>query len=93
MATLFFLEKCGKSSPWCVLVINQNARFMEKAKTDTLASTHRAISEILRNYVADEDARLELDYKIFCILKKHTEKLNPEDSLLCLLEEFSTFAK
>lgn len=58
---------------------------MEKAKTDTLASTHHAISKLLRDYVTDEDARLELDYKIFCILKAQTEKLNPEDSLLCLL--------
>ena len=40
---------------------------MENAKTDTLASTHRAISEIIRDYVTDEDARLELDYKIFCV--------------------------
>ena len=66
---------------------------MEKAKTDTLASTHRAISEILRNYVADEDARLELDYKIFCVLKAQTEKLNPEDSLLRIIKDFTTFAK
>lgn len=65
----------------------------ENAKTDILASTHRAISEILRGYVADEDVRLELDYKIFCVLKTQMEKINPEDSLLCLLEEFSTFAK
>ncbi len=65
----------------------------ENAKTDILASTYRAISEIFRDYVADEDARLELDYKIFCILKEQTEKLDPEDSLLLLLEEFSTFAK
>lgn len=64
-----------------------------KTKTDTLASTHRAISEILRGYVADEDVLLELDYKIFCVLKTQMEKINPEDSLLCLLEEFSTFAK
>ena len=63
------------------------------AKTDTLASTHRAISEIIRDYVTDEDARLELDYKIFCVLKAQPETLNPEDSLLRLLEEFSTFAK
>ena len=66
---------------------------MENTMTATLVSTYRAISEILRDYVADEDARLELDYKIFCILKEQTEKLNPEDSLLLLLEEFSTFAK
>lgn len=66
---------------------------MENAKTDTLASTHRAISEILRDYVADEDARLELEYKIFCVLKAQMEKLNPEDSLLQLLKEFSSFVK
>ena len=44
-------------------------------------------------YVADEDARLELDYKIFCVLKAQAETLNPEDSLLRLLEEFNNFAK
>lgn len=58
---------------------------MENAKTDTLASTHHAISLLLRDYISDEDARLEADYKIFCILKEQTKKLNPEDSLLCLL--------
>lgn len=36
---------------------------MENAKTDTLVCTHRAISEILRDYIEDENARLELDYK------------------------------
>lgn len=48
---------------------------MENTKTDTLVNTHRAISEILRDYVADEDARLELDYKIFCVLKTQMENL------------------
>lgn len=66
---------------------------MKIAKTDTLASTHHSISELLRDYITDEDSRLELDYKIFCILKVQTEKLNPDDSLLRLFEEFSTFAQ
>lgn len=66
---------------------------MENAKTDTLVSIHRAISEILLDYVADENVRLELDYKIFCVLKAQTEKLNPEDSLLRIIEDFTTFAK
>lgn len=66
---------------------------MENTKTDTLASTHHAISLLLRDYISDEDVRLELDYKIFCVLKTQMEKINPEDSLLCLLEDFSTFAK
>lgn len=35
---------------------------MENAKTDTLVSTHRAINEVIRDYVADEEVRLELDY-------------------------------
>ncbi len=61
---------------------------MENDK-NTLVSTHRAISEIIRNYVADEDERLELEYRIFCVLKAQTEKLNPKDSLLRLIEEFS----
>lgn len=61
---------------------------MENDK-NTLVSTHRAISEIIRNYVADEDERLELEYRIFCALKAQTEKLNPKDSLLRLIEEFS----
>lgn len=63
------------------------------AKTDTLASTHRAISEIIRDYVTDEDSRLELEYRIFCVLRTQTEKLNPDDSLLRLFEEFNNFAK
>lgn len=79
--------------PSTFLAYKPKLKSMENAKADTLASTHRAISEILRGYVADEDVRLELDYKIFCVLKTQMEKINPEDSLLCLLEEFSTFAK
>lgn len=75
------------------LAYKPKLKSMENAKTDTLVSTHRAISEILRDYVADEDVRLELEYKIFCVLKAQMEKLNPEDSLLRLLEDFSTFAK
>lgn len=66
---------------------------MENAKIGTLASTHSVISEIIRDYVADEDMCLELEYRIFCVLKTQTEKLNSEDSLLRLLKEFSTFAK
>lgn len=66
---------------------------MENAKTDTLANTHRALCELIRDFVTDEDALLELDYKIFCVLKAQTEKLNPEDSLLRIIEDFTTFAK